>query len=101
MPKENETASAEAEARGQAIEARARALAETWIAEGVFDDALSDETDAGHCAHMIANQALLKTLGFEMVPPELEDPIRPACREAHGVHQCLLRSLPKSSAADS
>jgi hypothetical protein len=60
-----------------AITEEAIALAETWMAEGVVDDAIADETDAGHCAHMIANQALLETLGFEMVPPELEDPIRP------------------------
>ena len=74
MPKENETASAEAEARGQAIEARARALAETWIAEGVFDDALSEETDADHCARMIAYHALNRFDGIaEKVAQRIRD----------------------------
>ena len=42
-----------------------------------MDDALSDETDAGHCASMIANQALLDALGVEDLPFDLSPKILP------------------------
>jgi len=74
MSKEHETASAEAEARGQAIEARARALAEMWIAEVVSDDAPSEETDADHCARMLVDQALNRFDGIaEKVAQRIRD----------------------------
>ncbi len=69
-----------AEAKVQAIAAKALAVAETWIRTGVMDDALSEplnETDPDRAAHMIANEAILDALGVEDLPFDLSPKITP------------------------